>query len=217
LRTSALRTLGAFANTTATETFMDDLCIEANIDPFEFRINHLDDNRAIDLLNDLKIQMEKDKPSENGFRGIAFSRYKNSASYCAVGVELTVSDNVEVELKQAWISVDAGEVAFKEGIEAQVEGGFIQAASWSLYEQVNFDNNEILSKDWDGYKIIEFDNIPLINTSVINRVGFPYLGVGEAVAGPTGASISNALKRALGERIKSMPFSQENITKQLLG
>ena len=94
--------------------------------------------------------MEKDKPLENGFRGIAFSRYKNSASYCAVGVELTISDNVEVELKQAWISVDAGEVAFKEGIEAQGAGGFIQAASWSLYEQVNFDNNEILSKDWDN-------------------------------------------------------------------
>ena len=216
LRTSALRTLGAFANTAATETFMDDLCIESNIDPFEFRINHLDDNRAIDLLNDLKIQMKKDKSLENSHRGIAFSRYKNSASYCAVGVELIVSDNIEIELKRAWISVDAGEIAFKEGIEAQVEGGFIQAASWSLYEQVYFDNNEILSKDWDGYKIIEFDNIPLITTSVINRVGEPYLGVGEAVAGPTGASISNALKRAFGERLQTMPFSQENIKKQLL-
>ena len=217
LRTSALRTLGAFANTTATETFMDELSIEANIDPFEFRINHLDDKRAIDLLNDLKMHMEKDNPLENSYRGIAFSRYKNSASYCAVGVELMVTDNVEIELKQAWITVDAGEIAFKEGIEAQVEGGFIQAASWSLYEQVDFDNNEILSKDWDNYKIIEFDNIPLIKTSVINRVGYPYLGVGEAVAGPTGASISNAIRRALGERITTMPFSQESIKKQLLG
>ena len=217
LRTSALRTLGAFANTTATETFMDDLSIEANMNPFEFRINHLDDDRAIDLLNDLKKQMDKDKPLEDSYRGIAFSRYKNSASYCAVGVELIVTDNVEVELKRAWITVDAGEIAFKEGIEAQVEGGFIQAASWSLYEQVDFDNNEILSKDWDNYKIIEFDNIPLIKTSVINRVGYPYLGVGEAVAGPTGASISNAIRRALGERIKTMPFSQESIKKQLLG
>ena len=217
LRTSALRTLGAFANTTATETFMDELSIEANVDPFEFRINHLDDERAIDLLNDLKMHMEKDNPLENSYRGIAFSRYKNSASYCAVGVELMVTDNVEIELKRAWITVDAGEIAFKEGIEAQVEGGFIQAASWSLYEQVDFDNNEILSKDWDNYKIIEFDNIPLIKTSVINRVGYPYLGVGEAVAGPTGASISNAIRRALGERITTMPFSQESIKKQLLG
>ena len=213
LRTSALRTLGAFANTTATESFMDDLSIEANIDPFEFRINHLDDDRAVDLLNDLKMNMEKDNPIENSHRGIAFSRYKNSASYCAVGVELIVTDNVEIELQRAWITVDAGEIAFKEGIEAQVEGGFIQAASWSLYEQVDFDNNEILSKDWDNYKIIEFDNIPLIKTSVINRVGYSYLGVGEAVAGPTGASISNAIRRALGERITTMPFSQESIKK----
>ena len=87
----------------------------------------------------------------------------------------------------------------------------------NFFTNLPFDNNEILSKDWDNYKIIEFDNIPSIKTSVINRVGYPYLGVGEAVAGPTGASISNAIRRALGERIKTMPFSQESIKKQLLG
>ena len=189
--------------------------------PEEFNdkdFDYLDDEERKERAEKLeKENKEKDNPLENSYRGIAFSRYKNSASYCAVGVELMVTDNVEIELKRAWITVDAGEIAFKEGIEAQVEGGFIQAASWSLYEQVDFDNNEILSKDWDNYKIIEFDNIPLIKTSVINRVGYPYLGVGEAVAGPTGASISNAIRRALGERITTMPFSQESIKKQLLG
>ena len=71
-------------------------------------------------MNDLKTQMDKDKPLDGSYRGIAFSRYKNSASYCAVGVELIVTDNVEVELKRAWITVDAGEIAFKEGIEASI-------------------------------------------------------------------------------------------------
>ena len=79
-----------------------------------------------------------------------------------------------------------------------------------------FDSKEIISKDWDSYKIIGFDNIPAFTTKVIDRKGYPYLGVGEVVAGPTGGAISNALRDALGQRIKTMPFTKENITSELL-
>ena len=168
------------------------------------------------FLKILKKKMEIFKPKDDSFRGIAFSRYKNSAAYCAVGVELNVTDDLEIKLNHAWITVDAGEIAYEDGIKAQVEGGFIQAASWTLYEEVIFDSKEIISKDWDSYKIIGFDNIPVFTTSVIDQKGSPYLGVGEVVAGPTGAAISNALCKALGQRIKILPFTKDNITKELL-
>ena len=216
LRTSALRTLGAFGNVTASESLLNDLAIAKNIDPFDIRINHLKDERAIDVVKSLKVQMEDNPEKENLFRGIGFARYKNSAAFCAVGVEISISDDLEIKLVNAWITVDAGEIAFEEGIKAQVEGGFIQAASWSLYEQVKFDTKEIISKDWDSYKIIDFKNIPKIKTNVIDKKGFPYLGVGEVVAGPTGGAISNALQIALGQRITTMPFTKEIIMKELL-
>ena len=216
LRTSALRTLGAFSNVIALECFLNELAKTKNIDPFEIRINHLSDERAIGVIKNLRDQMTKEFQNQGLHRGIGFSRYKNSAAFCAVGVELKVDDDLEIKLINAWISVDAGEVAYEDGIKAQVEGGFIQAASWALYEEVRFDTKEIISKDWDTYKIIGFDNIPDINTNIIDQKGLPYLGVGEAVAGPTGAAISNALHEALGERIKTMPFTKENITKELL-
>ena len=76
--------------------------------------------------------------------------------------------------------------------------------------------SEIISKDWDTYKIIGFDNIPNIKSNSIDKKGFSYLGVGEVVAGPTGGAISNAIYKALGHRIKVMPFTQENIKKELL-
>ena len=216
LRTSALRTLGAFSNVIALECFLNELAKTKNIDPFEIRINHLRDERAINVIKNLKDQMTKDIQNDGLYRGIGFSRYKNSAAFCAVGVELKVNDDLNIKLINAWISVDAGEVAYKDGIKAQVEGGFIQAASWSLYEEVKFDTKEIISKDWDTYKIIEFDNIPNIKTSVIDKEGMPYLGVGEVVAGPTGAAISNAISEALGQTIKTMPFTKEIITRELL-
>ena len=76
----------------------------------------------------------------------------------------------------------------------------------------NKPNYNLLSSN----KIIGFDNIPVFTTSVIDQKGFPYLGVGEVVAGPTGAAISNALCKALGQRIKILPFTKDNITKELL-
>ena len=216
LRTSALRTLGAFSNVVALECFINEIAKTKNIDPFEIRINHLSDERAIVVIKNLRDQMTKEIQKEGLHRGIGFSRYKNSAAFCAVGVELKVNDDLEIKLINAWISVDAGEVAYEDGIKAQVEGGFIQAASWSLYEEVKFDTKEIISIDWDTYQIIGFDNIPNIKTDVLDKEGLPYLGVGEVVAGPTGAAISNAISDALGQTIKTMPFTKEIITKELL-
>ena len=61
---------------------------------------------------------------------------------------------------------------------------------------------------------LNFDNIPNFTTNVIDRKGYSYLGVGEMVAGPTGGAISNALRDALGQRIKTLPFTKENITSE---
>ena len=216
LRTSALRGLGAFGNIFAIESFLNELAEKVNIDPISFRLNHLDDKRAKDVLLDLKEQLDNNPIGDNNARGIAFARYKNSAAYCAVGVEIYVTDDVEIKLINSWISVDAGEVVYEEGLKSQLEGGLIQAASWVIYEKVEYDSKTVLSKDWDNYKIIGFDNIPNINVSVIDRKGFPFLGVGEVVAGPVSAAISNALYELLGVRLKNLPFTKDNIKKEIL-
>ena len=199
--------------------------IHRNLDPlYNFNnirlvknlVHNLDDNRAKEVLINLKAQMDKSVLKKNNARGIAFARYKNSAAYCAVGIEISVSDNAEITLINSWISIDAGEIVYPEGIHSQLEGGLIQAASWTIYEQVEYDTRSILSKDWDEYKIIGFNNIPKINVSIIERIGDPFLGVGEVVAGPVSAAIANALFDLLGVRFKNLPFSKDKIKSELL-
>ena len=80
---------------------------------------------------------------------------------------LTVSEAAEVLLHHAYIVCDAGEIVDLEGVRAQLEGGFIQAASWTLYEQVLYERDGIVSRDWDTYPIITFDNIPKMHTYLI--------------------------------------------------
>ena len=213
LRVSALRTLGAFANVSALESFMDELAEAGNISPIQFRLNHLDDEKAIDVIETLGKRMSTEKAGiPEGFgAGMAFAQYKNSAAYCAVGIEVEVNDAAEVLLHRAWVVADAGEVVDPDGLTAQLEGGVIQAASWSLMEQVMFDSGGITSRDWDSYPILSFNNIPKIETTLMDCPGEPFLGVGEASSGPTGGAIINAIYNTIGLRLRQMPFNPDAI------
>ena len=113
----------------------------------------------------------------------------------------------------AWavIAADAGHVVDPEGLIAQLEGGLIQSASWTLYEQVTYDAGGITSRDWDSYPILRFGNIPDIDTVLVERPGDPFLGSGEATAGPTGAAIANAVCRANGLRLRRLPFTPDAV------
>jgi CO/xanthine dehydrogenase Mo-binding subunit len=213
LRTSALRTLGAYGNIFAIESFMDEMADAAGIDPVTFRLNHLSDSRACDVIKAAaeRFGWNNWQGAEGRGRGIAFARYKNSKTYAAVAIELEVTDKAEARLIRAMIAADAGQVVDAAGLEAQMEGGLIQAASWTLHEQVTFDQGGITSRDWDTYPILGFDNIPEIETILMQRPGEPFLGAGEATAGPTAAAIANAIANATGLRLRRLPFTPDAI------
>jgi nicotinate dehydrogenase subunit B len=87
-----------------------------------------------------------------------------------------------------------------------LEGGFFQSASWTLQEQVMFDNKGITSQDWDSYPILRFSGAPEIETVLLNRLTLPFLGSGEAAQGPTPAAIANAIFDATGVRVRDLPI-----------
>lgn len=213
LRTSALRTLGGYANIFAIESFMDELAQAAGADPVEFRLRHLAEPRARAVLEAAADRIgwgNADPPPGRG-RGIAFARYKNAKTYAAVGIELEVTDAAEVRLHRGVVAADAGQVVDADGLAAQLEGGLLQAASWTLYEEVRFDRDGITSRDWDSYPILKFDNIPDLETVLMDRPGEPYLGAGEATAGPTAGAIANAIRAATGLRLRRLPFTPDAI------
>lgn len=211
LRTSALRALGAYGNVFAIESFMDELAAAGGRDPVEFRLNHLDDDRAVDVLKAVAKHVGAWDEAPDRGQGIAFARYKNNMAYAAVGLEIEVTDAAEVRLLRAVIAADAGQVVDPDGLTAQLEGGLIQAASWTLHEEVGFDRGGITSRDWDSYPILRFNNIPQIETKLLDRPGAPFLGCGEAVAGPTAAAIANAIRDATGLTLRRLPFTPDAI------
>ena len=145
LRVSALRSLGGYANVFAIESFMDELAEEAGSDPVSFRLHHLSDPRGRTVIEAAAERLDPsgaDCPEGRG-RGIGFAQYTNSAAYAAVVMEVSVGDAGEIRLERCVIAADAGEIVDRAGLAAQLEGGVVQAASWTLREAVAFDGTAL--------------------------------------------------------------------------
>ncbi len=212
LRVSALRSLGAYANIFATESFMDELAEKAGKDPYEFRLAHLDDERAKAVIRKLREITALQKSSEGTAMGIGFSRYKNAAAYCAVAARVAVDKKAgTIQVQKMWAVIDSGEAINIDGLKNQTEGGMIQSASWTLKEQVKFDNRHISSTDWNSYPVFRFHDAPDAEVVVLNRPEEEPLGSGEAAQGPAAAAIANAVYYACGKRIRSLPLLAEKI------
>lgn len=209
LRVSALRSLGAFGNIFAIECFMEELAVVAGKDPYEFRLMHLEDKRAIAVVQKLQEIVPPISDKHHRGIGIAFARYKNTSAYAAVAAQVYVRDGA-VKLEQMWGVVDAGEIINPDGLKNQTEGGMIQAASWTLHEQVNFDAH-INSKDWISYPILSLGHSPRVEVALIDHPEEAPLGAGEAVQGPAGAAIANAVYHATGIRVRELPILPKNL------
>src|SRR5262249_5316840 len=148
-------------------------------------------------------------------RGIGFARYKNLAAYAAVVADVEVDEAVRV--LRVWCAADAGLVINPDGAINQLEGGIIHAASWALKEGVRLDGSGISSRDWEGYPVLRFTEVPEVVVELVNPAAdLPALGVGEASGGPTVAAIGNAVAHALSARIRDLPLTRERVMAALL-
>ena len=216
IRVSALLSFGAPMNIFAIETFMDELADVAKADPVEFRLAHLDDQRARDVITKAAQEFGWKKgaklPRGQG-HGFAFARYKNSAAYCAIAMEIGVEHETgQVRIGRVVAAVDSGQVVNPDGIRNQVEGAIVQSASWTLYEAVTFDRNTITSRDWSSYPMIRFPLLPeSVTVHIINRPGEKFLGTGECGQAPASAAIANGIAHATGVRLRDMPLTPARI------
>jgi xanthine dehydrogenase molybdopterin-binding subunit B len=211
LRTSALRSLGAHLNVFAIESFMDELAAQAGADPIEFRLAQLSDPRGRAVLEAVATASDwgRSTAADSVGRGVGYARYKNASAYCAVVAEVEAVEQVRV--RRLTIAVDAGLVINPDGAVNQIEGGAIQATSWTLKERVRFDRNNVTSDNWETYPILRFSEVPAVDVKLMPADGNPPLGVGECAQGPVTAAIANAVAAALDVRVRALPLTHDQI------
>jgi nicotinate dehydrogenase subunit B len=212
VRVSALRSLGAHANVFAIESLMDELSEAAGIDPVTFRLKHLSDPRARHVIETVARQANWQARgaagSGHGY-GLGYARYKNKAGYCALIAHVEVAERVKVH--QIWGCVDAGAIVHRDGLLNQIEGGILQAMSWSLHESVRWNDQGIASHSWENYPVLSFNDVPELDIHLVDAATHPSLGSGEVATGPCAAALGNAVAHALGIRARDLPLNAERL------
>jgi nicotinate dehydrogenase subunit B len=220
LRTSALRSLGGAENTFANESFMDELAAAAGVDALEFRLRHLDDPRAIDVIHAAAEKAGwESRPSPQPWRqgtmdgrGLAFARYENEEALVACIAEVQVDpDSGLVSVRRIIVAHDCGLIINPNGLKNQIEGNVIQSLSRALKEEVQFDEYRIRSVDWESYPILKFSEVPPVEIVLLNRPDQPALGAGEPATVTTAAAVANAIYDAAGIRLRQVPFTPAKV------
>lgn len=234
VRASWLRGVSALPNSFAHDAFVDECAALAGIDPLAFRMRHLQDTRAIDLLRAVAERAgwtpragrnrERDAHDARDAarvvrgRGIAYARYVHSrfpgfgAAWSAWIVDLSV-DRVsgEIRIERVTVGQDTGTMINPDGVRHQIHGNVIQVLSRTLKERVRFADGKVASREWASYPILTFDEVPDVDVVLMPRQGEPPLGAGESASVPGPAAVANALFDATGVRLYAPPFTPETV------
>jgi len=220
LRTSNLRAPGDLARTFASESFIDEIASGLGIDPVQFRLRYLSNNKRPTeaLLAATKKADWKQRPSpapgSSGSkatgRGVAVGDRSNTITAAVAEVEVDKS-NGKVSVKRVILAHDCGLIVNPDGLTNQIEGNVIQGVSRTLLEEVQFNASGVTNLDWASYPIITFRDVPEVNVVLINRPEMQSLGGGEPSIVPVPAAIVNAVFDALGVRLRELPLTPERV------
>ena len=208
----AWRGPGSNTNVFAIESHIDVMAEAAGMNPLEFRLHNLADDRMKQVLMAAAEKFEKSfskAPSGKGY-GLACTDYLGT--YLATMAEVKVNqDKGEVQVERVVCAQDTGEVINPEGVRMQIEGCITMGLGYCFTEEIRFTNGRILDENFDTYEIPRFSWTPKIETVLVDNPEMPPQGCGEPAITSMGAVIANAVYDAIGKRLYTLPMTPARI------
>lgn len=206
--------------TFAVESFLDEMALLADADPLAFRLALLDEESDVPastaeqfvpdprrLAGVLRLAAAKaewnDSPPSGVGRGIACAI--DHRSYAAEVVEASM-ENGRVRVHKVVCAADCGPVFNPNGARAQIEGGIIQALSAALGEAVTIENGGVVQGNFDSYRLLRINDAPVEIETVFAQTDAAPTGLGEPSVPPLAPALANALFRATGQRMRTLPL-----------
>jgi nicotinate dehydrogenase subunit B len=211
LRQGSYRALAATANHFARESHIDELAHAVGMDPLEFRLHNLTDERQKNVL-----KAAAEKFSWTGFksgagrgRGIACGFDKNG--YVATCVDLSIDQRGAVKLHRVVTAWDSGAVVNPDGLRNQIEGANVMGIGGALFEAIEFENGRVLNPRFSKYRVPRFSDVPAIETVLVGSKDVQPAGAGEIPIVGLAPAIGNAVFAATGVRLRSLPLAPHGV------
>ena len=207
LRQGSYRGLAATANHFAREVHMDELAQLVGLDPVEFRLKNMKDERLKGVLEAAANAFGWGrKKAEGRGRGIACGFEKGS--YVAAAAEISVDEKTgRMKIERVVESFECGAIVNKLHLHNQVEGAVVQAIGGAMFENIQFKDGQILNGRFSKYRLPRFSDVPTIEVVLLDRKDLPSAGAGETPIVGLAPAVSNAIFDATGKRIRSMPLT----------
>lgn len=203
-------------NTFARESHIDILAEKAGVDPLEFRLSHLSDERMHRVLEAAAKQFGWKPGRTPGGRGVGVSCAIYLGTWIAMMAEVEVERSTgRVQVQRVVCAQDQGVTVNPDGSRQQMEGGITMGLGYALTEEVRFRGGEVLDRNFDTYEIPRFSWLPKIETVLIDNPETPASGCGEPPIVNVGAVVANAIHDAVGVRLLQLPMTPVRVLKAL--
>jgi len=212
LRQGSYRALAATANHFARESFMDELAHAANMDPLEFRLRNLKNERlrAVFQAAAEKFGWSGAKPAPGHGFGIGggFEKGGNVATCVEVAVDRASGG---VQIVRVATAFECGAIVNPDNLKNQIVGANIMGLGGALFEKIEFANGRILNPRFSKYRVPRFSDVPQIDVVMLDRKDIPPAGAGETPLVGLAPAIGNAIFQATGTRLRSLPLVPDSL------
>jgi len=211
LRQGSYRALAATANHFARESHMDEMAQAVKMDPLEFRLKNLKDERLRAVFEAAAKQFGwgKSKSAGQGFgMGGGYEKLGNIATFAEVNVD---RKSGEVKVVRVVSAFECGAIVNPDNLRNQIEGSNVQGLGGALFEAIEFENGKILNGRMSEYRVPRFSDVPVLETILLDRKDLPSAGAGECPMVGLAPAIANAIFDATGVRLRALPLVPDGL------
>ncbi len=214
----AWRAPAANSNRFAAEQQIDIMAAAAGIDPLEFRLGNISDERMLATLKAAAETYGWDSavaPRKNG-RGRGLACGIDAETYVALIADVTVDPETgAVKVDRVVCAQDMGLVVNPDGARMQMEGCIAMGLGYVFAEEVRFQGGKILDSNFGTYELARFSWMPRIDTVFVSNDGLQPKGGGEPAIINMGAVVANAIFDATGARIRRLPMTPARVLAEI--
>jgi CO/xanthine dehydrogenase Mo-binding subunit len=218
LRQGSYRGLAATANHFARESHMDELAHAVNMEPLEFRLKNIKDQRMRDVLDAAAKAFGWGKAKPANGHGVGLACGFEKGGYVATCAEIAIDSsrgkdktNAGVRILRVVEAFECGAVVNPLHLKNQIEGSITQAVGGAMFEEIQFQNGKILNARFADYRVPRFSDNPLIEVVLVDRKDLPSVGAGETPIVGLAPAVANAIFNATGVRLRSLPLVPKGI------